>query len=65
MHQLLQSMEFYEHIAAYIRANFRAHVLGLESWDDIKKVLNKTDIVYSRPSHPDTPDYFRQLEDFE
>ncbi|EMD31577.1 hypothetical protein CERSUDRAFT_78030 [Gelatoporia subvermispora B] len=59
------SEEFHERIAAYIRANLRAYVPGLESRDDIKKVPNETDIAYSRPPHPDAPDYSRQLEDFE
>lgn len=65
MHQLLQQAEFRAHVLAYIRANLRAHVSGLETAAAIKKIPNETEIAYSRPVHPDAPDYDKQLEIFE
>ena len=65
MHQLLQQAEFRAHVLAYIRANLRAHVSGLETAAAIKKIPNETEIAYSHPVHPDAPDYDKQLKIFE
>ncbi|OCH93889.1 hypothetical protein OBBRIDRAFT_723907 [Obba rivulosa] len=65
MHELLQSEAFRARIVAYIQANLRAHVNGLETWEDIKNIPNETDIAYARPPNPDAPDYTDQLADFE
>ncbi|EMD31208.1 hypothetical protein CERSUDRAFT_78293 [Gelatoporia subvermispora B] len=65
MHELLRTPEFRARVVAYINANLKAHVPGIESREDIKKIANKTDIAYSRPPHPDAPDYEAQVADFE
>jgi hypothetical protein len=65
MHRLLQDAEFRARVLAYIRANLRAHVPGLESAAAIKQTPNETEIAYSRPVDPDAPDYDAQLVNFE
>ncbi len=65
MHQLLKEEGFREKIRAYIRANLRAHIPGLETAEDIRKVPNEADIAYSRPPNPDADDYDSQLVDHE
>lgn len=65
MHTLLQEASFREKVCTYIRANFHAHVDGLETSADIKKMRNEVEIAYSRPSNPDAPDYDVQLQDVE
>ena len=41
----------------YIQANIRAHVPGLETSDDLKKIPNEPEIAYSHPPNPDDKDY--------
>ncbi|EMD32190.1 hypothetical protein CERSUDRAFT_99591 [Gelatoporia subvermispora B] len=65
MHELLRSPEFRQRIVVYIQANLKAHIPGIESREDIKKIPNKPDIAYSRPPHPDTPDYEARVTEFE
>ncbi len=65
MHDLLKSESFRELIRAYIRANLRAYVPGLESTDSVKNIPNETEIAYSRPPNPDEDDYDNQLVEFE
>lgn len=65
MQELLRDAEFRARILAYIRANLRAHVPGLDSRADVKKTPNEVEIAYSRPIHPDSPNYDAQLADFE
>ena len=50
---------------AYIRANLRAYVPGLDSLQDVKAIPNETEIAYSRPPNPNAPDYKDQLISFE
>ncbi|EMD37981.1 hypothetical protein CERSUDRAFT_72611 [Gelatoporia subvermispora B] len=56
---------FRDRIVAFIHANLRVHVPGLETKNDIKNTPNETDIAYNRPPHPDAPDYVAKLADFE
>jgi hypothetical protein len=65
MHKLLQHAEFQAQIVAYIKANLRAYVPGLESADDVKRIPNEPQIAYSRPINPDDPEYDTQIVDFE
>jgi len=65
MHKLLQDAEFRARVLAYICANLRAYVPGLDSATDVKRTPNKTEIAYSRPVHPDASNYTAQLADFE
>lgn len=65
MQILLQTTEFRAKVKAYIRANLRAHVPGLNTADDIKRTRNETEIAYSRPPHPDDLDYDEKLSDFD
>ncbi|OCH87122.1 hypothetical protein OBBRIDRAFT_837649 [Obba rivulosa] len=65
MHELLQQDAFRERVKAFICANLRAYLPGLESKQDISKVLNESDIAYSRPPDPSSADYEQKLLDFE
>jgi hypothetical protein len=62
---LLKSERFRARMVAYIRANIRAYVPGLESAESIKEIPKDSEIAYSRPPHPDLPDYEDNLNDFE
>jgi hypothetical protein len=65
MHKLLAAAAFRAQVLAYIRANLRAYVPGLDSAQSVKQIPNELEITYSRPIHPDTPDYDSQLANFE
>jgi len=59
MRELLKKDEFRQRIAEWIRANIRAHLAELSSAEAIKAVPRHTDVAYSRPPHPDDPNYAR------
>ena len=63
--ELLKSSEFRERVKAFIRANIRASTPGLDTADAVKSVPNEVDIAYSRPPHPDSQDYEKQVELYE
>lgn len=65
MQKLLWDAEFRACILAYIHANLRAHVPGLDSRVDVKKTANEVEIVYSWPIHPGSPNYNAHLANFE
>jgi len=61
IHKFLKTEEFRQRVVAYIHANLRAYVPGLDSREDAKKLPNETEIAYSRPPNPDAADYEDQL----
>ena len=63
MTQLLKCPEFCERIVAYIHANFRSYVPGLESEESIKSIPSIREIGYSRPPHPDMAHYSSKLDE--
>lgn len=65
MREMLKSEAFREKVKTFIKANLRAHIPDLNSVQDLKRIPNETEIAYSRPPHPDSPDYDDQLRDFE
>jgi hypothetical protein len=46
---LLQSTEFRARLVAYIEANIRAYLPGLESAESVKEIAVEKDIAYNRP----------------
>jgi hypothetical protein len=62
---LLKSEPFRARIVAYIRANLRAYVPGLESAQSIKEIPRDSEIAYSRPINPDSRNYWEEVNDFE
>lgn len=65
MCKLFHSEAFCARIVAYIQANLRAYLPGLESAQSIKKLPKEKDIAYSRPPNPTDPEYSDQLRAFE
>jgi hypothetical protein len=65
MEELLKSAEFRDRIVAYIKANLRAYVPGLDSAESVKAIPVEKDIAYSRPINPDADDYDENLQSFE
>ncbi|KAK6977805.1 hypothetical protein R3P38DRAFT_2574225 [Favolaschia claudopus] len=65
MVELLKQEPFRARIAAYIQANLRAHLPGLETAQSVKSIPVEKDIAYNRPPHPMVPDYGQQLKAFE
>ena len=65
MVNLLKSEDFRARIIAYIRANLRAYLPGLESAQSIKAIPKDKDIAYCRPPKPDSPEYDTQIRAFE
>ena len=62
---LLKLEEFRQRIIHFIQANFRAYVPGLESAESIAKIPHNKEVGYSRPPHPDHPDYDCKLQQTE
>ncbi|KAJ6563748.1 hypothetical protein B0H10DRAFT_2169159 [Mycena sp. CBHHK59/15] len=62
---LLKQDSFRAQISAYIQANLRVHLPGLETADLVKSIPVERDIAYNRPPNPTAPDYEEQLKDFE
>ncbi len=62
---LLKSEEFREKMKAFIHANMRAHCPGLESAESVKAIPSDQGVAYSRPPHPDSPNYAEEVTVFE
>jgi hypothetical protein len=65
MLELLKQESFRSRVSAYIRANLRAYLPGLESAESVKRIPVEKEIAYNRPPNPDAVDYDQQLRDFE
>ena len=59
---LLRTDAFRNCVLAYIRANFRAYVPGLESTESIALLPRNNEISYSRPPNPNSEDYNGELQ---
>ena len=62
---LLKSEDFRNRVVAFIRANIRTYLPGLESAESIKAISKEPDIAYSRPPDPSSAHYDEDLKDFE
>ncbi|RDX39932.1 hypothetical protein OH76DRAFT_1366982 [Lentinus brumalis] len=62
---MLHTEEFRARVVAYIGANLRAYLPGLESAQTVKGIPKEKEISYSRPPHPDSPDYDAQCQQYE
>ncbi|KAJ6518281.1 hypothetical protein C8R47DRAFT_960214 [Mycena vitilis] len=62
---LLKEDSFRARVSAYIKANLRAHLPGLENAQSVKSIPVEKDIAYSRPPNPNASDYDQQLQRFE
>ena len=60
--ELLKSEDFREHIVAYIKANLRAYLPGLETAKTVKQIPLEKEIAYSRPPNPHSPSYNNDLK---
>lgn len=65
MLELLKTEAFRERIVAYIRANLRAYLPGLESAESIKTIPRQKDIAYNRPPDPDAANYDDRISSLE
>lgn len=63
--ELLQSEEFRARIVAYIQANLRAYLPGLESAESVKRIHQDKGIAFNRPPKPDAPNYDQNMRAFE
>ena len=59
---LLKTDTFRKRVLAFIQANFRAYVPGLESAESIAALPHNNEISYSRPPNPDCEDYEGELQ---
>ena len=59
---LLKTEAFRNRILAFIQANFRAYVPGLESAESIALLPHNNEVSYSRPPNPDCKDYHTELQ---
>ncbi|KAJ7130993.1 hypothetical protein C8R44DRAFT_839124 [Mycena epipterygia] len=65
MLEFLKQESFRARISAYIQANIRAYLPGLETAESVKQIPVEKEIAYNRPPNPDAVDYSKQLRDFE
>ncbi|TFK88570.1 hypothetical protein K466DRAFT_488611, partial [Polyporus arcularius HHB13444] len=63
--EMLRTEEFRARVVSYIAANLRAYLPGLESAQSVKGIPREKGIAYSRPPHPDSPDYEQEASRFE
>lgn len=62
---LLATEEFRAKMVAYIRANMRAYLPGLESEESIKAIPRSKEFAYARPPNPSSATYESDLRLFE
>nr|VWO93936.1 Vacuolar protein sorting-associated protein 4 [Ganoderma boninense] len=59
---LFKTAEFRSRVVAFIKANLRAYLPGLESADTVRGIPKEKEIPYSRPPHPDSSSYRDDLQ---
>ncbi len=52
-------------MTAYIKANVRAYVPGLESAETVKALPRQPSVAFSRPPNPDSPSYSEDVREYE
>ncbi len=65
LHELLRTEEFRSRVVAYIRANIRAYLPGMETAQSVKAIPKENDIAYNRPPDPASPSFASDCRDFE
>ncbi|KIK21584.1 hypothetical protein PISMIDRAFT_103835 [Pisolithus microcarpus 441] len=65
MEHLLKQPAFRDRAKAFLHANIRAYVPGLESAETIKQIPNEVEVAYSRPPIPGSPGYDELIAQFE
>ena len=65
MESLLKDKAFWECVRAFIRANIRAYLPGLELAESIKRVPNDVEVAYSRPPNPSSNGYEETVVELE
>ncbi|KAI0049247.1 hypothetical protein FA95DRAFT_1650432 [Auriscalpium vulgare] len=65
MKDLLKTEAFRAQVREYIRANFRAHMPGLDSLADVRATATDAEVAYSRPPNPQSPQYAQELVELE
>ena len=62
---LLKTDEFRNRIVAFICANIRSYLPGLENVATVNAIPKDTEIAYNRPPNPNHPDYDKIVKNFE
>jgi hypothetical protein len=65
MHELLKTESFRHKVCAFIQANLRAYLPGLDSESSVQALNVEKDVAYSRPPNPSESHYEERLSDFE
>jgi len=65
LQQLFQSESFRKRVQEFIKANFRAHLPGVTTRQDLESIPVETDIAYSRPPNPQDDRYDEELANLE
>ncbi len=65
LHELLQTDAFRDRVRAYIHANIRAYLPGLETAQSVRSIPKDKEIAYSRPPDPSSPTFAADVADFE
>ncbi len=65
LHEMLATEEFRLRVQAFIRANLRAYLPGLETAQSVKAIPKEKEIAYNRPPCPASPSYDEDLKNFE
>lgn len=64
MKDLLKTEEFREKVREYIQSTIHAHVDGLTK-ETVKTMPKESELAYSRPPHPDDPEFEKKYEEME
>ncbi|TFY54236.1 hypothetical protein EVJ58_g8978 [Rhodofomes roseus] len=65
MREWLQLPAFRERVKAYINENFRASLRGAESASEVLALPKDAEVAYSRPIHPDSAEYWEEVQRLE
>ncbi len=65
MTKKLKLIHFREKVIAFIKANLRAYLPGLESVESIKAIPREKNLAYNRPPNPSDDNYTQRLADLE
>ncbi|THG95067.1 hypothetical protein EW026_g6512 [Hermanssonia centrifuga] len=63
--ELFKDEAFRAKMSAYIKANVRAYVPGLESAETVKALPRQPSVAFSRPPNPDSPSYSEDVREYE
>ncbi|KAL4077870.1 hypothetical protein J3A83DRAFT_4186142 [Scleroderma citrinum] len=65
MEELLCGEDFHQKVQNFIKENIHAYIPGFKSAEELRKIPNNTEVAYSQPPNPQSPNYDSEIVELE